>query len=317
MKMQTRISLALLAFAIATAAFLFYGPSTDSPATLAAWIALPLTLGALLSNLLDPDGSLPPMGCFVFPTLALFALVGLTWLVAREGAVCIVMLLPIWLPVALAGWLMQRINIRLRRKRGSDQSQTNAVGWALLPLLILTIEGRNLPQWQTRSITREVRIEAAPDQVWPLLLSVPDIAPNEGRWNLTQNVLGIPRPRDAQLKKEKSVLVRKAQWGSGIRFDERIHSIKTGRTIAWDFEFIDDSVTRNTDRHISPDGPFLKIAQGQYDLVANNDGSSTLRQTTTYRMRTRLPGYFAWWGERLLGDIQSNVLVIIKNRASA
>jgi hypothetical protein len=40
-----------------------------------------------------------------------------------------------------------------------------------------------------------------------------------------------------------------------------------------------------------------------------------VRLTTRYRMRTSFPAYLSWWGERLLGDIQSNVLAIVMQRA--
>jgi hypothetical protein len=37
---------------------------------------------------------------------------------------------------------------------------------------------------------------------------------------------------------------------------------------------------------------------------------------TTYRMRSRLGWYAALWGERMLGDVEANVLAIIKQRAA-
>jgi hypothetical protein len=30
----------------------------------------------------------------------------------------------------------------------------------------------------------------------------------------------------------------------------------------------------------------------------------------------RVPAYTAWWGERFLGDIQSNILAIIRDRTA-
>ena len=79
--------------------------------------------------------------------------------------------------------------------------------------------------------------------------------------------------------------------------------------------FPDDSVQAHTDKHIDPDGPVLKIARGGYTLNETENSTVTVELSTTYRMRTRLGLYFGYWGELMLGDVQSNVLEIIKQRA--
>jgi len=79
--------------------------------------------------------------------------------------------------------------------------------------------------------------------------------------------------------------------------------------------FPDKSIQHNTDHHISPDGPLLRIETGQYELAALPEGKTRLTLETRYRMRTRLGAYLGWWGERLLGDIQENILAVIKDRA--
>jgi hypothetical protein len=59
----------------------------------------------------------------------------------------------------------------------------------------------------------------------------------------------------------------------------------------------------------------LKIAHGGYTLEPLGEGRVRVTLSTTYRMRSRLDWYLALWGERMLGDVEANVLAIIKARA--
>ncbi len=282
-------------------------------AGLASLLMIPAAIGGLISQLSDPGGRQGPMGCFVWPTVGLIAITALAALIFGEGAICIAMVLPIWIPAAIVGALVNRYNAR--RDRHNDPSRLNSVAWLVLPLLLVTSEAALPPDWQSRSVVREVVIDAKREEIWPLLLSVPRISRDEGIANFTQDILDVPRPTDADLITRQGRLVRIAHWGADLSFEEIIVAKKPGETLGWRFAFPDKSVQEYTDHHISPDGPLLKIETGRYDLLTLRDGRSVLRLTTTYRMKTRLGGYLGWWGERLLGDVQNNVLTIIKDRA--
>lgn len=94
-------------------------------------------------------------------------------------------------------------------------------------------------------------------------------------------------------------------------------SIEPNRSIEWDFAFPDPSLQNRVDRHISPSGDMLYVQSGAYRLQALSDGRTLVTLETTYAMRTRLGWYFGWWGERMLGDVQDNVLAIVKDRSEA
>ena len=85
----------------------------------------------------------------------------------------------------------------------------------------------------------------------------------------------------------------------------------------WAFVFSNSSLQDYTDRHISPDGQFLKIDTGDYTLTPLNDGTTKLTLRTNYIAKTHVNIYAQMWGEILLGDIESNILTIIKRRAEA
>jgi hypothetical protein len=87
--------------------------------------------------------------------------------------------------------------------------------------------------------------------------------------------------------------------------------------LRWDFAFTNTSLQDYTDRHISPDGPMLKITAGDYTLERVAPNRTRLTLQTRYIAKTHANLYAALWGEVFLGDIESNVLAIIKHRAES
>jgi hypothetical protein len=310
----------LLAAVVAAACALFYGDRIDSfTAGYASWIALlaiPAALGGLLINLACPDGDLPLAGCFIWPSMGIVAAVGLAWALIGEGAICIAMVLPLWIPAAVAGALVNRWN-KARADRANSSSRLNNAAWLAFPLLLATGDGLAPPVWHTREVTRETIVAASPEEIWPLLVSIPAIGPHEGTRNFTHDALGVPRPTSAVLVRRDGRPVRKARWGPGIGFEERVSEWRVNRSIGWTFAFPDDSIQQHTDRHVSPDGPVLKIEAGRYDLIRLGQGKTLVQLTTRYSMRSSFPAYLACWGELMLGDVQSNVLGIVQQRAES
>ncbi len=109
--------------------------------------------------------------------------------------------------------------------------------------------------------------------------------------------------------------VRTAYWGHHINFQERIITWEPERKLGWTFNFTNSTVQDYTDRLISPEGEFLKIESGEYVLTPISDDVTELTLTTRYVAKTRVNAYAGMWGELMMGDIQENVLTIIKERA--
>lgn len=309
-----RIPAFFLAILIAAIIALFYGVgSTDIG--FAVLLAIPAALGGLITSAVDPDGKLPPMGCFMLPTVAILFLIGLSVLLFREGAVCVAMILPLWLPAAITGAIVNRYIVWKRQRVSDDDANFLSAGWLVLPALVLSLDTVMPAQWQTEAVERSTVIAAPPERIWPLLNRLPHISAKEGTANFTQDILGIPRPSSAVIVGRDGVSVRKASWGENIRFEEVIEHSIPDRSLTWRFAFPDDSLQRHTDNHISPDGETLKIHTGSYELVKLVNGTTKLTLRTEYEMKARMTPYLRFWGELMLGDIQENVLAIIKQRA--
>lgn len=303
------------ALAIALSAYLLITISSAYSAVFASvWFLaiLPAYLCAAIGYVGDPDLDrsvtyywwLSPVfvGCIILGS-AMFL---------REGVVCLAMLAPIWIAF---GWL-GAFALRARRKRAIDRNRI-AVSLAFLPLLSGLVEHQMPVSSKTVTLTRAIVIEATPAEIWPFAVANASISPKEGRWTFTQNVLGLARPRATLLRGEGVGAVRTAFWGDHINFDEIITEWRPGESLAWVFSFTNDSLRDYMDRHISPDGHFLRIESGDYALTVLSATRTRLTLRTRYIAKTHVNFYAQIWGEIFLGDITSNVLTIIKDRAEA
>ena len=307
---------ALAGIMLAAFAYLVFGPGfTIEFAGIGALLALPFCLGALLTL---GTRRYSPLGCFAAPILlgvVSYTLVAL----GAEGLICVVMVMPIWAIAGLGGGIAALafgyLGDPSERDKDVGDVTLKSVGLAVVPFLLIYGDAAAPAQWERHAVARSIVIEAPSETVWPRLVAIPDIASGEGTRNLTHDWLGVPRPTDARLERRAGRTVRMAQWGDAVRFEEIVTRIEPGESMAWRFAFPDDSVQNHTDRHIAPDGDLLRIEAGRYQLESLGADRTRVTLTTTYRTRTRFDWYFGWWGERLLGDVQDNVLAIVAQRS--
>lgn len=232
----------------------------------------------------------------------------------REGVVCLIMVLPFWIGFGYIG--LWPVYLYRRNQRAVDPATFRAHTLLLLPFLALLVDQQVAPPSETRTVIREIVVDAPTDAVWPHLLAIPAIAPDEGRWNISQDLLRLPRPVAAQLRGEGPGAVREAYWQDDIRFQEIVTGWQPGEALQWRFAFPDPSIHERTDRHIEPHGRHLWIDTGGYRLIPLRDGRTKIRLWTHYRIATPFNAYAGWWGERILGDIQDNVLAIVAGRVA-
>jgi hypothetical protein len=276
-------------------------------------LVLPAAVTAFVCYVTDPLAR-RSFGFHMLIPLWLFLVITIAALVvAAEGVICLVILSPIWFGIGCAS---AALTYRLRRRRGTP-GQLHASVLLLLPLLAMSVEPViPLPQ-EMRVVTRSIDIDAPPERIWPLALGVPDVQPGEGRWNLAQDLIGVPRPLGARMEGEGVGATRLARWEREIAFSERITEWQLHRRIGWRFEFDHTEGWDFTDRHLRPDSAYMRITTGGYTLEPLGPDRTRLVLETHYWMRTPVNTYSAWWGEFFLGDIENNVLALIKQRAES
>lgn len=273
---------------------------------------LPAYLCALICYFGDPDRDKPSSFYWHIPLIFAGIVVLGSGLFLHEGVICLLMLSPIWLGFGLCGAFL----LRFLRKRPAQPGVVHS-SLLLLPLMSGIVESQIPVPHENVTLIREIVIHATPEEIWPFLVSNANIREDEGRWTFAQNIVGIPRPRATVLKGEGVGAVRTAYWGDKINFDEKITQWQPGRVLGWSFSFNNTSLQDYTDKHISPDGEFLKIDSGDYRMTRLSPDTTLLELRTNYIAKTHVNIYAKLWGKILLGDIQNNVLAIIKHRAEA
>lgn len=280
-------------------------------------LVLPAAIAAFVAYVGDPWNERTGRYYRLVAVWLMVAAMLLSFVALREGILCIIILAPIWFVSSLAGAeLTYRIRLRFRRSDPEAAADPfRAVAFLVVPLVMIQVEPAiRLPQQET-AVTRSILVRAAPEQIWPLLEGVPDVRPSEGRWNLTQDVIGVPRPLGAQLVGRGIGADRLARWDDGIHFRERITVWQPGRAIGWRFIFDDSAGWDFADPHLRPDSRYFRILDGGYRMERVAPGLTRVTLSTRYRIRTPVNAYCALWGELFLGDMETNLLALIRSRA--
>ena len=285
-------------------------PGEGVTITLSILFILPFSIGALSAYVwrLVEDTAVRPG--WVAVLVNLFVLI-VGAIVLREGVICVVMLMPFWIFASLFGASMTAIFARTI----DDRRRLNCSMLLFLPVFSMSVEAHLPPSASQYVVARERVIAASPAEIWPHLLQMEAIADHEGIWTVTQNLLGVPRPRAAVVIGEGVGAIRDARWGDTVSFEEHLIGWELERSLRWVFVFPNDSVHKHTDEHIAPDGVHLKIGEGGYTIEPLGGGRTKLTLFTTYEARTPVNAYSRLWGELILGDIQNNILHIVEDRA--
>jgi hypothetical protein len=274
-------------------------------------LVLPAAICAFACYVADPLGTRSRRFYLMIPLWLLLAIIVASAVFLGEGVICILILSPLWLISGLVG-----AAVTYRFRIGIQDKGTTYCSAALLaPILAMQVEPHvPLPEAQV-AVTRTIVVNAAPARIWPLLRGIPDVHPGEGSWNLTQDVIGVPRPLGARLVGEGIGADRFADWGRDVRFRERITQWQPGARIGWRFIFDRIDGWRFTDRHLMPDSPYFRVTTGGYRLEPLGSGRTRVVLTTRYWIRTPVNAYSRLWGELFLGDLENNLLALIKHRA--
>lgn len=251
------------------------------------------------------------------PVALLVAVVSTSLVFLYEGILCIVMLAPIWYGLStLGGYLAWRW---FGPRDEGDGQTLRSTALLLVPVLAMQAEPYVPLPIANVVVSRSIVVAADPAKIWPLAQGVGAIAPSEGTWNLSQDVIRLPRPVSATLVGAGPGAIRYVRWQQGLSFKEVITDWQPGRRLWWRFRFDKDEMDgwKLQDRHLMPDSAYYRITDGGYTLEPLGDGRTRLTLTTHYRVRTPVNWYARLWGELFLGDVSNNVLAVIAQRAEA
>jgi hypothetical protein len=270
----------------------------------------PAAICAFISYITDWRGTRSMTLYVMVPIWTLLAVILLSLFVLKEGVVCVLILSPLWL---VSGVLGSSLTFYLRRL--VTNGKTYCVTALALPLAAILVEPSVAMPQQDYAVTRSIVVLASPEKIWPLLRGIPDVDASEGCWNISQDIVGIPRPLSARLFGEGIGAERMADWGMHVEFKERIDVWQENRRIGWQFVFDGSRGWEFTDRHLVPDSSYFRVTTGGYTLTPMDHQRTLLTLHTRYWIATPVNAYASLWGELFLGDLEDNLLAIVKGRA--
>jgi len=229
---------------------------------------------------------------------------------AWETIICIVMLLPLYLPLSSFGGFLGGY---IRRNYCEKTNAGVASCFAILPLLIGPIERPLESPTLLYSVSNTIKIQAPVETVWETIPNIDNIKPDELSWNIS-HFIGIPRPISATTTDLKLGGLRELDWERGVHFQEKITELTINKKLAYQVIVDQESMSiAELDTHIVVGDKYFDVLSGSYELNFI-DGVTYLSLTTDYRMTSKVNWYGSLWANYVLDDFHSSVLNLIKNR---
>jgi uncharacterized membrane protein YhaH (DUF805 family) len=228
--------------------------------------------------------------------------------VAIEGAGCLIMLMPLALPIAAMGAACgYAIQARPQRSYG----EINTLWATTLTLPAMIIAEARLPRDPPSvfAVTTIVEVAAPPEKVWPNVIEFGQITtPPEMIFRA-----GVAYPLRARIDGRGVGAVRYCEFSTGA-FVEPIETWNEPRLLKF-------AVTRNpppmhewSPWKVRPPhlDNFLVSHGGQFELTPLPGGRTRLAGTTWYEHRMWPQRYWRWWSDFLIHRIHSRVLEHVK-----
>ncbi|MGH8619509.1 MAG: SRPBCC family protein [Burkholderiales bacterium] len=230
----------------------------------------------------------------------------------REGFICILMALPLFLFVAGVGALLS-VLFSASSKKKSNKTLCVAL---LLPFMLGAIEQDRELQDSFYEVKHSIHIKAPPDVIWRHINFPTGIQPAELQGGFAY-LIGVPYPVEARTLEPRVGGRRQLVWQRGVSFQEEITAWQENRFIAWKYLFDADSFPAGSlDDHILIGGPYFNLEDTSYTLVPDGDGTR-LELAVKFRLSTNFNGYAGLWAKFLISDTAKTILNFYKHRAEA
>jgi hypothetical protein len=263
------------------------------------FVIVPFALGLLAAAIARPSTAATAAGIGA-GTVFLGALLLLAF--GFEGALCIIMALPLVAPLgalgAWAGFRLQETNV---------SRQTGSV-MLVLPIAALAWDVNAPPP--LFHVTTEIVVGATPEQVWKYVVSVPKLPDNRG-WIFRT---GLAYPTEVRLEVSGTGAVRYCQFSTGsfvepisVWDEPHLLRFRVAESPAPLHEWSPWGEIRPKHLH----GYFMS-EQGEFRLAALPGGRTLVTGTTWYRHSLWPAAYWRWWSDAIVHRIHLRVLNHVK-----
>jgi hypothetical protein len=237
--------------------------------------------------------------------LALFAF-------AVEGLVCIIMALPIAIPLSLFGGF---IGFIVQRQAGmAAETPSLMLLMMLVPFGVMTAERAGPAEPPLMSVHSSIQIDAPAAKVWKNLIEFPDVP--EPATSLFR--FGVSYPIRARITGEGVGAIRECLFSTGT-FVEKINAWEEGRLLGFNVVAGPEGMREWSPYDIHPrhlDGYFVPES-AEFRLTATPDGGTRLEGISWYRNSMWPAPYWRLWSDALLHAVHMRVFQHIKKRAES
>jgi hypothetical protein len=217
--------------------------------------------------------------------------------VFHEGAICLLILSPVFFVSVLTGALVGRVLFK------TDPTKLQV---SLLPLLALLVAAEPMVRTQRQNaVTDEILIHAPPEKVWPQLTSFRKISTTPGFWLFR---IGLPYPESTTSAGDFINADRECIFSHDAIFKEKVVELIPGQNLT--FDIIESPQDPELIGHLTPH-------RGQFLLRSNADGTTTLIGTTWYTLHVRPLWYFDLWTHHIFRAVHLRVMEDIRRRAES
>lgn len=275
-------------------------------------LLVPLAIGAL-TVYLAPRPQRQSLGyVLLMPWLSCFIVLALVALLALEAIICLVMALPLLLPLASVGGLLFKLPADAPAPSPHESSYLLLI--VLLPYLWTPLELQISPTDSIRTVHNQIVIEAEVEAVWAEIASVPLIQPAEQSFS-PFHLVGLPKPLEATLSHEGVGGVRHATFEGGLTFVETISEWEAPYRLRFDIVRAEHPGLAKPLEQIG--GAHFEVLEGRYEIEPLGNGQVRLHLSSQHRLSTRFNLYGGLWTDYIMWDLQAYILKIIKARAEA
>ncbi|HUR45426.1 MAG TPA: hypothetical protein VMZ27_06045 [Candidatus Saccharimonadales bacterium] len=212
-----------------------------------------------------------------------------------EGAICLLILSPIFFVAVLTGALVGRILFK------ADPTRLQV---SILPVLALIALAEPLARVERESVVRdELVIRAPAAKVWPEVKTFPRIKSQPRFWLFR---LGLPYPESTTASGDFVDADRQCIFSGGAVFKEKVMDFVPNKRLT--FEITESPRDPELIGHLSPH-------RGQFLLRENSDGTTTLIGSTWYTLHIRPLWYFDLWTHHIFRAVHLRVMEDVRRRA--
>ena len=270
----------------------------------------PFTLGYITICFIPPEQTLSKKNIFFYPWATASSSMLIAMLLGFEGAICLIMMCPIWLLLASLGGIVGAAV----RKRKATELRSITLLLLLSPFGVSALETAFPSPTQTYYTENKLEMRCSAEDVWQEIRSVRAIEPHELHYSLSR-FMGFPDPIEAKLIGEGVGAIREATFAGGVTFTETVTEWVPNRALAFGIRANTERIPRTTlDEHVTIGGEYFDMLNGRYDIAPTGKDSVLVTLSSEHRLSTKFNFYASLWSKAIMSSIQKNILQVVQAR---